>query len=308
VARLLEKAAITTRDPKLALLATRVRLDSFKGVTDSVQKMIDDLAKAKEDEIKLKDFCIEEMNDNDHVTQLKDKDKAFLKSKSDDLANTIQTLEGDIEGLNAEVAEMQLQMKKAGDDRAAENKEFQQTVSDQQATQAILTKALDVLKGFYGAALMQKGKKQPFAGGPAPPPGFKTYENSSGSQGVMGMIQGIVNDAKAMEFEAKRGEESAQKAYEDYVADTNAAIDAANTEITNLTESKGKAEGDKSETDVSLDSVMADLQHLSNVSADLHSQCDFMLKNFDVRQSQRDDEMEALKAAIQMLHGASQGR
>merc|ERR1719473_1226046 len=101
------------------------------------------------------------------------------------------------------------------------------------------------------------------------------------------MIQGIINDAKAMEYEAKRSEESSQKGYEDFVADTNASIEAANNEITNLTESKGKAEGDKAETDVTLDSVMADLQHLSNVKADLGSQCDFTLKNFDVRQSQR---------------------
>merc|ERR1719352_657746 len=122
------------------------------------------------------------------------------------------------------------------------------------------------------------------------------------------MIQGIINDARALQQEAERSEESAQKAYEDFVSDTNASMDAANTEITNLTEAKSKAEGDKAESDVTLDSVMADLQHLSNVNADLGSQCDFTLKNFDVRQQQRDDEMEALKSTIQMLHGAAQGR
>ena len=39
---------------------------------------------------------------------------------------------------------------------------------------------------------------------------------------------------------------------------------------------------------------MGELQMLANESADLHSSCDFILKNFDVRQGARDDEIEAL--------------
>ncbi len=37
------------------------------------------------------------------------------------------------------------------------------------------------------------------------------------------MIQQIVNDAKAIEAEAVRAEEDAQKAYEDFVKETNAS-------------------------------------------------------------------------------------
>ena len=60
-----------------------------------------------------------------------------------------------------------------------ENKEFQQTVADQKATAALLTKALNVLKGFYdkkskGVALAQAGQPA----GPPPPPGFKEYKKS----------------------------------------------------------------------------------------------------------------------------------
>lgn len=83
---------------------------------------------------------------------------------------------------------MQVQMKRAGEDREKENKEFQQTVAEQRATQVLLTKALSVLEGFYKkAALMQlKQKKQP--AGPPPPPGFKAYKKNAAAGGVMSMI------------------------------------------------------------------------------------------------------------------------
>ena len=43
---------------------------------------------------------------------------------------------------------------------------------------------------------------------------------------------------------------------------------------------------------------------LANENADLHSGCDFVLKNFDVRQQARDEEVDALKQSIMILSGA----
>merc|ERR1719165_37091 len=95
---------------------------------------------------------------------MKERDKADLIAKIDDLTMAIDTLSKDIETLKAEVAEMQVQMKRAGEDREKANKEFQMTVADQRATQKLLTAALGILKGFYEkAALVQKsqgGKKE----------------------------------------------------------------------------------------------------------------------------------------------------
>ena len=58
------------------------------------------------------------------------------------------------------------------------------------------------------------------------------------------MIEQIIADAKAMEAEAIRAEEDAQKAYEDFVKETNAFIEAKSKEIVNKSESKAKAEAD----------------------------------------------------------------
>jgi len=56
----------------------------------------------------------------------------------------------------------------------------------------------------------------------------------------MGMIQQIINDAKAMEAEVIRSEEDAQKAYEDFVKDTNGSIEAKSKDIVNKSESKAR--------------------------------------------------------------------
>ena len=121
---------------------------------------------------------------------------------------------------------------------------------------------------------------------------------------MMGMIQQIINDAKAVEAEAIRDEEDAQKAYEDFVKDTNKSIEEKDLELTNKGESKAKTENDKVEASKELESVMADLETLANENADLHGECDFILKNFEIRQSAREQKMDALKQAKAILSGA----
>merc|ERR1719213_556838 len=192
-------------------------------------------------------------------------------------------------------------MKRAGEDREKENKEFQATVADQRASQKLLTAALNILKGFYAkkAALVQVGSADP--AGPPPPPGFSEYKKNAASGGVMGMMQQIIDDAKAMEAEAIRSEEDAQKAYEDFVKETNASIEAKSKDIVSKSETKAKAESELVETKEAKEATMLELEQLSNYNAELHQSCDFVMKNFDVRQTALDEEIEALKQAKAIL-------
>merc|ERR1719456_1313398 len=99
------------------------------------------------------------------------------------------------------------------------------------------------------------------------------------------MMESIINEAKAMEAEAMHGEESAQTAYEEFVKDTNDAIAAKNTDITNKLDMKSKAEQDKVQAEAGQETTMGEIEQLENEGADIHKSCDFILKNFDVRQS-----------------------
>merc|ERR1712137_984531 len=299
--QLLSSVAKRLNNPKLSNLAYRVRLDAFTRVKKAIDDMVAQLLKEKADEIKHKDFCVDEFNTNQLQTEKKDREKEDLLALIEDLELTIKTLTSEIDTLKSEIAEMQVQMKRAGEDREKENKEFQQTVADQRASQKLLTAALNILKGFYEkkAALLQKQEPA----GPPPPPGFKEYKKNAAAGGVMGMIQQIINDAKAMEAEAIRAEEDAQKAYEDFVKETNNSIEEKTKAIINKSEEKAKAETDLTQANEDKEAVLLELEQLSNYNAELHQSCDFVMKNFEIRQTARDEEIEALKQAKAILSG-----
>merc|ERR1719472_217547 len=62
---LLKAEALKLRSPRLNALAVRVRLDAFVKVKAAINKMLAELTKEKADEIKHKDFCIDEFASNE---------------------------------------------------------------------------------------------------------------------------------------------------------------------------------------------------------------------------------------------------
>jgi len=306
VVTLLQAAASRSQDPRFSTLAMKARVNGMDGVKKTISDMVEKLVQEKEDEIKHRDFCIEEIGQNERDTESKNRDKADLEANIDDLTMQITELTRVIDDLKAAIAEASLQLKHAGENREKANNEFQVLVSDQRATQALLKKALEILKGFYNkAALAQTEVSQP--AGPPPPQGFKTYEKNKSSGGVMGMMQEIIDDAKSLEAEATRDEEQSQKAYEDFVRDTNKSLDEMNLSLINKSKNRARTESSKVEAETEHEATVGELKSLANSNTDLHLSCDYTLKNFDLRQTTRDDEVEALKQAIAIFSGASFG-
>jgi len=300
---ILSAVAKKVDNPRLATLAVRVRLDAFTRVKKAIDDMIGALLKEQDEEIKHKDFCVDEFNSNQLETERKDREKADLIAKIEDLASTIDQLTKAVEQLKSEVAEIQVQLKRAGEDREKQNREFQATVADQRATQKLLAAALNVLKGFYAqkAAVFAQTSQ---SGGPPPPPGFEAYKKNAAAPGVMGMIQQIIDDARAMESEAIRSEEDSQKSYEDFVKDSNDSIEAKSKDIVNKSQVRAKAEADQVEATRGKEAAMLELEQLANYKSELHSSCDFVMNNFEIRQTGRDEEIEALGQARAILSGS----
>merc|ERR1719265_1662407 len=118
------------------------------------------------------------------------------------------------------------------------------------------------------------------------------------------MIVEIIEEAKTMEAEAIRAEEEAQKAYEDFVAESNAAIEAKTKDSVNKTEEKAKSEAAKVEAEKELENTMIELEKLGMSLTELHAGCDFLMKNFEQRQAALAEEVEALKQAKAIFAGA----
>merc|ERR1712085_77534 len=95
--KLLAAVAQKMQNPRLATLAVRVRLDAFTRVKKAIDDMVAQLLKEKEDEIKHKDFCVDEFNTNELQTEKKERSKQDLTAKIEDLELTIKTLNEEIE-------------------------------------------------------------------------------------------------------------------------------------------------------------------------------------------------------------------
>merc|ERR1719324_2154185 len=180
---------------------------------------------------------------------MKARDKDDLTAEIEDLELTIETLDKDLETLKKEIEDLTEELKLATENRAKENKAFEDTVADQRATAKLLTAALGILKGFYGKAALVQTIQYTVRSShdQAPPPGFAKQEKSAASGGVMGMMQGIIKEAEELEAEAVRNEEAAQKDFDDFKMETEEAIKQKTKESTTKESDKATAEQDKTQ-------------------------------------------------------------
>jgi len=305
--RLLNKVALKYKMPELAMLAGPNNDDpTFKKVNSVVGEMVDKLRAEQTAEMKKRDYCIEAIDKNERDQDMKARDKKDLTAKGEDLKLTIETLDKELEALKNEISDLQEELKLAEENRKKENKEFENTVADQKATQKLIKVALGILKNFYGkAALLQTVQYTVKAEmGQAPPPGFAKQEKSAASGGVMGMMEGIIKEAEAMEEEAVSSEEAAQKDFDDFKMETQEAIEKKSEESMTKKSDKAKAESDKVQTDKDLEGAMTEFEALENEGHDLHKECDFVLKNFEASQAGRANEIEGLRQTVRIFGGA----
>lgn len=306
-ASVLNKAAQKLAKPELSAMAIKFRLDTFGTAKKAIKTMISQLKEESKAEIAKKDICISEINTNEAEQEAAERDKSEQIEKIEALTATIDGLDKDIEALKLAIADAKLAFKRAGEDREFENKDFMLTVADQRATQKVLTAALNALKGFYegaAASLLSSGSKAGSKAGPAPA-SFTPYEKQAAGGGVMAAIEGVIADAKTMEADAIRAEADAQQMYENMGKQTNDSVDAMTRALITKSDNKAQTSKDKTQTTIGKDYSVATLDTLAAESTSLHADCDYVLKNFDLRQTQRATEVEALEQALSMLGGAS---
>merc|ERR1719159_732814 len=295
-------------DPRLAMVATSVELDAFTKVKKAIDDMVAELKAQQADEVKHKDWCREEIDRNERETDHKYRDKDDLETKIADLTETIKGLTTDIETLKADIATMKTEMTRASEDREAENADFQQAVMDQRITQQILEKAIQRMSQVY-AFLQRAGPAHFQSSGTDTDPGsgparFAKKEKHGGGSKVIAMLTECMNDSKATENENIVAEQDAQVAYESFMTDSNDSIAQKMEEIVNKSEKLAKAQEEKVQAESDHKATVAAIVTLSDESGDLHKSCDFILKNFDLRQKARTAEIDALNQAKAILSGA----
>jgi len=119
----------------------------------------------------------------------------------------------------------------------------------------------------------------------------------------MAMIEGVIKESKEIETDAIADEMNAQAAYEGFIKDSNKLITANTEDIASKSGAKAKDDMAKATAEGDLKATVDTILTLADTSKTLHDQCDFLLKNFEERQSSRTQEIDALNQAKAIFSG-----
>jgi len=301
--RLLRRSAARMQSPALSVLATGVELDAFTKVRKAITDNIEMMKKQQADEVKKHDWCNSELHETELSTMKKQEIAEYSEAKAGELESKIKNLEVEIEEASSEISELEVNLQRASENRKQENSEYQMTFEDQTLTIAVLHKALDRLAEFYDKEFFVQtqahGERQ------SPPVPQMEYSPNKGAGGATAMIEKLIADAKGLIRDARNAESEAQAAYEQTIEDTNIAIENLQKKATRKLRAKTKSTKDLIATKKQVAEAEVELKGLAKYNKNLHDECDYILNNFDLRQQARNQEMEAMQQALQILKGAS---
>jgi len=295
----LMQAASNLRKPQLAVLAMSAQLDAFKRVKKAIDDMVAQLMKEKDEEIKHRDYCIDGLNKNELSTEKELHSKVTLEQKVEVLEHSVSSLVSTIESLKSDISELQSQQKRASEDREQQHRGFTETIGDQREAKSRLTQAFNALKKVYAereTELTQVRRQEP-------PPSFKPYEKSQAAAPVLALLSKIIEESERMIKATTAAEGEAQDAYTKLVQETSTSVEAKQASIVDRTAEKTQAEQDLLQAKTELEGVVTELGDLANNKLALQGECDFILKNFELRQEARNEELEALRQAKAYLSG-----
>merc|ERR1719461_334163 len=141
---------------------------------------------------------------------------------------------------------------------------------------------------------------------PAPPPDtWGAYQKKSGeSNGVIAMMDLLVKDLDKEMTEAETSEKDAQADYEVLMSDSKAKRQADSKSLKEKGSAKADLESSVEEHKESLADAGKELIITLKVIHNLHGECDWLLKYFDVRKEARSGEIDSLEKAKAVLSGA----
>merc|ERR1719174_233161 len=145
----LANAGKNLHSPRLSYLATRMQSDVFGKMKESIDGMVGVLGEEQQSEIGKKDGCVGDFNTNEKQTTERNMHLGDVETEIEVLNADIAAKDEEEAKLAAQIADAEVDMKKASENREDENKDFQQVIADQRATQAILDKAKARMEEFY---------------------------------------------------------------------------------------------------------------------------------------------------------------
>ena len=339
-----EKAAAllrTAKDPRVDFLELALR--GGKQGFDKIIKMIDDLTVQLKEEQKLdnqkKENCEAEFDKTEDKKKGLLNDQSDLEAAIDEEKEGISTLKSEIEALDDGIRALDKEVAEATANREEEHKDFTATLAANTAAVDLLKFAKNRLNKFYNPSQYKPPPKRELSeeqqitlnmggtlapteapGGiagtgisaaqvsaaPPPPPAADLAYKTKGeeSSGVIRLIDNIINDVEKENQIMELEEKDAQKDYEKFIEDAGAKRAEDAKSMTDKQGALAETEASLTANKQSLHDTQVELMNTEKYLGELHADCDWLLKYFEVRKEARVGEIEAMGKAKDVLNGA----
>jgi len=290
----------------------------FDKIKAMIQKMTFRLMSEQKDEADHKNWCDLELQKNEDITEDKTEKIKLTKIKIEEMDSELKLTMKAIVDNNEKLADIEAYMAQETTLREENKAEIELTIKDAQAGSEAVAQAITVLKDFYKESGMIAKEPWEFvqisskSHGVTLPDKPSTWDSSytgvtdpeSGSDGVLGILDGVATKFATMESDAKLQDTTDQKNYDKDMA-------AKKVEIADCKSNTQMKEQKKQGLQEKLDALSAKLKHETSENdavlqylKDLKPACAPGEGSYEDRKQARLDEIAALRKAQTILEDA----
>jgi hypothetical protein len=315
----------------LSMMAEKVSAtsDPFGKVKKMIDDMITRLLEETNQESEQKGFCDKELGTNTKTRNKLQMNIDGLNAKIDEGDAIITATTQRVAELSKELVDLRDAVSEATQIRSEEKAKNTQTVKDAQDALHAIEAATAVLKDFYekasmATALLQEDSGRPTMGSAewnslANPnfkgtvdkghkEGMQTFgKKYTGQQdeagGVFAMLEVIASDFSTLEADTKSAEAEALRTYNTFMADSKKSVAVKEKESEMNTADKAKATSDKASDTKDLKATQDQLLAAERYYDKLKPQCVDSGISYADRVKAREEEIQSLKEALNILEG-----
>jgi len=297
-------------------MALQGKTAGFEVVIKMIDDMVATLKKEQLDDDSKKKYCADELDTSEDKKKELERAVSVSETAISDLEGSISTLTDEIKALEAGIKALDKSVAEATAMRKAESEEYKELTTNNAAAKEVIAWAKNRLYKFYQPKMYKEETKAPAAlvqivaqrrgvDAPPPPPEFTNYaKKTAESTGVIAMIDLIISDIDKEMTAAQVEEEDAQKDYEAMMSKAGGKRAQDSKSITEKSSAKAAAEESLQAEKETKEGSTKELMMTSKFISELHAECDWLMKYYDVRKTARADEVDSLGKAKAVLNGA----
>ena len=302
----------------LALTGKKVNFDKVLGLIDG---LVTTLQNEQLDDDHKREYCLKQFDFTDDKKKGLEQNLGDLETTIEDTTEKIATLTDELKALAEGIVTLDKEVKESTETRKDEHEEYTELMAGNNAAKDLLGVAKNRMNKFYnpkmykapptfisenmGVSFVQisshSNKADP---GPAPEAPGPLKKKTEESNGVLAMIDMIVADLDKETQEAEIMETDAQKEYETFMKDAAMKRITDSKAITDKEGAKADGEANLEAAKEEKLSKVKELMATEKYIGSLHMECDWLVKNFDLRKEARAGEVDSLKKAKAVLAGA----